>query len=153
MLTIKCEGYSTELYKYVGKNTDEETKEIANKIWDRLAKDPKTKGLMGILPDGSVVMPKKDIEKTYAVHVVYGFKDEARNKLLAAKQSGKKPPLYPYRVNTLLAAGTEILVDAAGTFQPATVYNCAEVEKSTIDKVVGNGHRVKPVLRVLSIPA
>lgn len=107
-------------------------------------------GLRVILADGRVWFPRKETKTTHVVRVIYGFRNEAFKKMREASTLGKTVPTYPYECEKALTGGTEILVDAAGNYQPATVITCEQAEKATLDKVVGNGHHVKPVLRILN---
>lgn len=106
----------------------------------------KKPGLRVIMPDGKVWFPPKNGgEKTHVVKVVYGFRNEAFRKLREGKVS-----MYPYESGRYLTGGTEVLVDAKGILQAATVIECGKAEKATLDTEIGKGHHVKPVLRILT---
>lgn len=113
------EPFEVVLYKYTGKETaDSETKELANTLWFDYLSDPAVTELMGVRPDGSVMLPPENKPFTWGVWAKFSDNPKAKT--------------YNFECKKELKAGTRFLAMPNGIPAIATVVKCSWTSRTKI---------------------
>lgn len=95
---------------------NESQKDIANTFWQTIVNDDQYKDVKGIKPDGTVIIPKKETEKCFAVQVVFKGSDK----------------VYTYGSKFFMKDSEEAIVSTWDGLKVVTVIGCSKIEKTAL---------------------